>query len=107
MHMQEGGEQQGLLTEGAAILRSLESQMEKWELQRLLGGEYDEGGAMLSIQVWPCLYRTGRSLARELKYIGSLCYQLSVSAFLREVLVQGVMFHGTAVTLCAGGCRRR
>ncbi len=49
--MQEGEEHHGLLTEGAAILQSLESQIEKWELQRLLGGEYDEGGAMLSIQV--------------------------------------------------------
>ena len=52
--MQEDGEQEGLLREGAAILQSLESQFEKWELQKLLGGEYDEGGAMLSIQVWPC-----------------------------------------------------
>ncbi|CAL5222319.1 g4663 [Coccomyxa viridis] len=48
--LEEGEEQHGLLTEGAAILQSLESQIEKWELQRLLGGEYDEGGAMLSIQ---------------------------------------------------------
>ena len=67
MHIQEGGEQQGLLTEGAAILQSLETQIEKWELQRLLGGEYDEGGAMLSIQVWPCLYQTGCSLAQTLR----------------------------------------
>ena len=64
--MQEGGEQQGILREGAAILQSLELQIEKWELQRLLGGEYDEGGAMLSIQVWPCLCQCSCSFTRGL-----------------------------------------
>lgn len=34
-----------------SILKRLEAQIGKWELQRLLGGEYDEGDAMLSIQV--------------------------------------------------------
>ena len=49
--MQEGEEQQDFLREGATTLKSLEAQIEKWELQRLLGGEYDEGDAVLSIQV--------------------------------------------------------
>ena len=50
--LQDGEDQQSFLAEGMGILQRLESQIEKWELQRLLGGEYDEGDAMLSIQVW-------------------------------------------------------
>ena len=34
-----------------ATAKRLQKQIEKWELQSLLGGEYDEGGALLSIQV--------------------------------------------------------
>ena len=34
-----------------ATAKRLQEQIEKWELQSLLGGEYDEGGAVLSIQV--------------------------------------------------------
>ena len=51
-YLQDGEEQQSFLAEGMGILQRLESLIEKWELQRLLGGEYDEGDAMLSIQVW-------------------------------------------------------
>ena len=51
--MQAGEEQESFLSEGLGILECLESQIEKWELERLLGGEYDEGDAMLSIQVCP------------------------------------------------------
>ena len=50
--LQDGDEQQSFLAEGMGILQRLESQIEKRELQRLLGGEYDEGDARLSIQVW-------------------------------------------------------
>ena len=49
--MQEGKEQQDFLREGMATAKRLQKQIEKWELQSLLGGEYDEGGALLSIQV--------------------------------------------------------
>lgn len=51
-YLQDGEEKESFLAEGMGILQRLESQIEKWELQRLLGGEYDEGDAMLSIQVW-------------------------------------------------------
>ena len=51
--MQEGKEQQDFLREGMATAKRLQKQIEKWELQSLLGGEYDEGGALLSIQVAP------------------------------------------------------
>ena len=50
--LQDGEEQQSFLAEGMGIVQRLESQIQKWELQRLLGGKYDEGDAMLSIQVW-------------------------------------------------------
>lgn len=50
-HLQEGKEQQDFLREGMATAKRLQKQIEKWELQSLLGGEYDEGGALLSIQV--------------------------------------------------------
>ena len=50
-HLQEGKEQQDFLQEGMATAERLQKQIEKWELQSLLGGEYDEGGAVLSIQV--------------------------------------------------------
>ncbi|CAK0787352.1 hypothetical protein CVIRNUC_010572 [Coccomyxa viridis] len=46
----EGKEQQDFLREGMATAKRLQKQIEKWELQSLLGGEYDEGGALLSIQ---------------------------------------------------------
>jgi hypothetical protein len=51
-YLQDGEEQESFLAEGMGILQRLNSQIEKWDLQRLLGGEYDEGDAMLSIQVW-------------------------------------------------------
>ncbi len=35
------------------MLASLEAALERWELQRLLGGDYDAGPALLSIQVIP------------------------------------------------------
>lgn len=47
----EGGEQQEFMEEGTAILRKLQSLVEQWELQRLLGGPYDQNGATLTIQV--------------------------------------------------------
>lgn len=53
--LQEGEEQQGILREGAGMLAGLEQALDKWQLQRLLGGEYDSGPALLSIQVPPCL----------------------------------------------------
>ena len=53
--MQEGAAQQDILREGAGMLRSLERALERWELQRLLGGDYDAGPALLSIQVNPAL----------------------------------------------------
>lgn len=49
--MQEGQEQQAFLREGAEALERLLKELDKWELQRLLGGEYDKGSAVLSIQV--------------------------------------------------------
>ena len=39
-----------MLQEGLAAIEELEAQLSRWQLQRLLGGPYDEGDAMLSIQ---------------------------------------------------------
>ena len=52
-HAQEEGsaEARGILTEAARTLDLLERQLREWELERLLGGPYDRGGAVLSIQV--------------------------------------------------------
>ena len=44
-------EQQGILREGAGMLDALEAALGRWEVRRLLGGAYDRGPAMLSIQV--------------------------------------------------------
>ncbi len=52
--MQEGQEQQAFLREGAEALGKLQKGLARWELQRLLGGEYDRGNATISIQVAPC-----------------------------------------------------
>ena len=49
--VQEGTAQQEILREGSGMLRTLERALERWELQRLLGGDYDAGPALLSIQV--------------------------------------------------------
>lgn len=52
--MQEGQEQQSFLREGAEALGKLRKGLARWELQRLLGGEYDKGNATISIQVASC-----------------------------------------------------
>jgi hypothetical protein len=49
--LQEGQEQQAFLREGVEALEKLQKGLARWELQRLLGGEYDKGSAVLSIQV--------------------------------------------------------
>lgn len=48
---QAGAEQQDILREGAGSLDALEAALGRWEVRRLLGGAYDRGPAMLSIQV--------------------------------------------------------
>ncbi len=52
---QAGAEQQGILREGAGMLDALEGALGRWEVRRLLGGAYDRGPAMLSIQVLTAL----------------------------------------------------
>lgn len=47
----EGPEQEGLLTEGLQLLHQLRADVEQWKVLRLLSGPYDEGGAVISIQV--------------------------------------------------------
>lgn len=37
--------------EAIRVLQSLDKQMGAWELERLLGGPYDQGAAVLTIQV--------------------------------------------------------
>ena len=44
-------EQSSLLQEGAAALESITDLLQEWRLQQLLGGPYDRGGAVVSIQV--------------------------------------------------------
>ena len=39
-----------MLQEGLSAIEELEAQLSRWQLQRLLGGPYDEGDAVLSIQ---------------------------------------------------------
>ena len=39
------------MLEAVRVLASLDKQLRAWELERLLGGPYDQGGAVLSIQV--------------------------------------------------------
>lgn len=46
-----GADQDGLLSEGIQLLRELQEGIEHWKLHRLLSGPYDEGSAVLSIQV--------------------------------------------------------
>ena len=41
----------GLVQEAAASVRRLDQQLGAWRLQALLGGPYDAGGAVVSIQV--------------------------------------------------------
>lgn len=48
---QAGTEEQGILREGAGMLDALEAALGRWEVRRLLGGAYDRGPAMMSIQV--------------------------------------------------------
>ncbi|CAL8465217.1 g4752 [Coccomyxa elongata] len=48
--MEEGQEQQAFLREGTEALGKLRKGLARWELQRLLGGEYDKGNATISIQ---------------------------------------------------------
>lgn len=43
-------EQQTFLSEGLGILNNLEKALEKWKLERLLKGPYDDRGAVISIQ---------------------------------------------------------
>ena len=40
-----------MLEEGLSAIAELEARLMRWQLQRLLGGPYDEGDAVLSIQV--------------------------------------------------------
>jgi hypothetical protein len=41
----------GLVVEAEATLKALESALSTWQLTALLGGPYDAGGAVVSIQV--------------------------------------------------------
>ena len=43
-----------MLQEGLSAIEELEAQLSRWQLQRLLGGPYDEGDAVLSIQASAC-----------------------------------------------------
>ena len=47
----QGAEQDGVLTEGIQLQQQLQEQIEQWKLHRLLSGPYDDGSAVLSIQV--------------------------------------------------------
>jgi len=47
----------GLVAEATATLASLESALAAWKLTALLGGPYDAGGAVLSIQVYISLHQ--------------------------------------------------
>lgn len=42
---------EGIVLEAVRALESLDKQLRAWELERLLGGPYDQGGAVLTIQV--------------------------------------------------------
>ena len=42
-----------MLQEGLLAAAELEARLARWQLQRLLGGPYDEDDALLSIQAWP------------------------------------------------------
>lgn len=55
MRAKEDGsaEANGILTEAARTLETLERQLGEWERERLLGGPYDRGGAILTIQASP------------------------------------------------------
>jgi len=44
-----------MLQEGLSAAAELEARLARWQLQRLLGGPYDEGDALLSIQARPSL----------------------------------------------------
>eukprot|EP00884_Botryococcus_braunii_P004304 jgi/Botrbrau1/13875/Bobra.0056s0107.1 len=46
----EGQEQDDFVVEGSSILKKLQKGLDQWELQRQLGGPYDQNGAILSIQ---------------------------------------------------------
>jgi len=43
-------EEAEMLGEGLAAVAELDARLARWQLQRLLGGPYDEGDAVLSIQ---------------------------------------------------------
>lgn len=47
----ESGEAAGLVAEASATVASLEAALAAWKLTALLGGPYDAGGAVVSIQV--------------------------------------------------------
>ena len=44
-----------MLQEGLSAAAELEARLARWQLQRLLGGPYDEGDALISIQARPSL----------------------------------------------------
>jgi len=48
---EEVSEQQTFLAEGLGIVNNLEKALEKWKLERLLKGPYDDRGAIVTIQV--------------------------------------------------------
>lgn len=48
-------EEAEMLQEGLSAAAELEARLARWQLQRLLGGPYDEGNALLSIQARPSL----------------------------------------------------
>lgn len=51
MQEADSPEAEGIVVEALGVLQSLDKQMGAWELERLLGGPYDQGGAVLTIQV--------------------------------------------------------
>ena len=61
--------------EAAAICDALGGALEAWEVQRLLGGPYDDRGAVLSIQVCVCglLQRTHHCTAPSSTALASDC----------------------------------
>eukprot|EP00887_Chlorella_sp_A99_P003255 scaffold9.g3255.t1 len=50
MEMEEEAAQAELAAEAAAIAAALDAALDRWETRRLLGGPYDESGAVLTIQ---------------------------------------------------------
>ena len=53
-------DQAGILQEGHQLLGALQAAVQRWRLQRLLSGPFDQGGAVISIQVRTCTSALGQ-----------------------------------------------